>query len=427
VASKITWSWGAEPTKYPTALRAMRTRTVMTKREWEGLSGRARSNGFALAQVAQVGVIEKVNQSLQKVIDGSQTFDEWKKEIGPELLSAWGGNVKDPGARLRNIFRTEVQRAYNHARVAQLQDPDVADVFGDWQYSAIKDGRTSKLCRKCHGVLLPKDDPWWATHIPPLHCQCRSTVKPVRTGKAKRTEAPPSELPKDGFGLEPDIRDPIPETLARVERSREQVRTADIPPQAKPAAARKVAQVPPPKVNEDSSAFQRGAALGKGEPDEVAWPLGHGKACLVRGQKRPDAVNLQVVDTLSAGLAKLKSAPAPMRAAAAEQTLTITPQKVQVPTRKPQGRVVEVFLSALTDASVKVPRLPTGAKWNTTADLLRLYADELEKLPRFAAVKRQRPGFDLGRALVSWLTGDSAAWAGSQDDLLLALGLLAGA
>jgi SPP1 gp7 family putative phage head morphogenesis protein len=74
-----------------------------------------------------------------------------------------------------NIFRTNVQTAYNVGRYKQMQSVAKARPF--WQYSAVNDSRTRPTHRALHGRVYRHDSPFWDTFYPPNGFRCRCKVK----------------------------------------------------------------------------------------------------------------------------------------------------------------------------------------------------------------------------------------------------------
>lgn len=149
-------------------------RKPMTRGEWDDLSASQRQRAFVVSGVAQARLVEDVHNSLQRAIASGKPFEEWKKEQGPALEKAWGGSVKDPGFRLETIYRNAAQTAYSAGRWKQIHHPAVRKARPFLQFDAILDGAVTPICRTCNGTLLPIDDPWWDSRVPPLHHRCRS-------------------------------------------------------------------------------------------------------------------------------------------------------------------------------------------------------------------------------------------------------------
>ena len=160
------------------------------------------------------------------------TFEEWKKEVkekklfqGPEFTHR----------RLETIFRTNMQNAFATGRYMEMTAPAVLKRRPYWRFSAVRDGRTTKVCAAAHGTILPANHPWWKTHIPPLHFNCRSTFVPMteKDAKAAGITKTPTELNSAlGFGNPPDgvpaaAKDmPTEEERQAAEKTAEEVQTA---------------------------------------------------------------------------------------------------------------------------------------------------------------------------------------------------------
>jgi hypothetical protein len=70
----------------------------------------------------------------------------------------------------------------------------------------VLDNRTSDICAECDGTVLDADDPWFQTHYPPLHPNCRCVAVTLTKAQAERegisASGPRVDVP-DGFGDAP--------------------------------------------------------------------------------------------------------------------------------------------------------------------------------------------------------------------------------
>lgn len=101
--------------------------------------------------------------------------------------------------------RTEATRFYSIGRHNALSA--AGDLVWGFEYVVIEDNRTTDVCRNLLGKRVPTSQP---VPLPPYHFQCRTTLRAVLaesiTGQAEQpagTELDRSELPADGFDLEP--------------------------------------------------------------------------------------------------------------------------------------------------------------------------------------------------------------------------------
>lgn len=80
-------------------------------------------------------------------------------------------------AYAETVYRTNLNDAYTHGRMAQAKDPDVARTVAGFRFTATQDAD----CRPNHlaadGFLAGTDDPVWATLRPPLGYACRCVLE----------------------------------------------------------------------------------------------------------------------------------------------------------------------------------------------------------------------------------------------------------
>ena len=77
-----------------------------------------------------------------------------------------------------------------------------------YMYDALLDSRTSDVCNELNGTVLPIEDPFWSSHLPPVHHRCRSSLRNLTEKQAKRrgiSEARPEVDVPEGFGEAPEI------------------------------------------------------------------------------------------------------------------------------------------------------------------------------------------------------------------------------
>ena len=207
-------------------------RLGMTRAQVNRLTLDARRKVFFVTGLSDLELIKSVQDSLARSIENGSTFEEWKKEVkekklfqGPEFTHR----------RLETIFRTNMQNAFATGRYMEMTAPAVLKRRPYWRFSAVRDGRTTKVCAAAHGTILPANHPWWKTHIPPLHFNCRSTFVPMteKDAKAAGITKTPTELDSAlGFGNPPDgvpadAKDlPTEEERQAAEKASEEVQTA---------------------------------------------------------------------------------------------------------------------------------------------------------------------------------------------------------
>ena len=190
----------ADPSRFDEASGYFLGRAVITREEARRLTSDAKTRAFWIGAGLQLAQVQRVFDEVAKALDSGEPFDDWRKRVRTELTN---------DAHAETVFRNATQRSYNAGRYRQMREVEAWRPY--WMFDAILDSRTTRVCRKCNGTILPASDPWWLTHQCPLHHSCRSSTRSLRTSEAEErgiTRSKPSETAADGFGLAPEL-DPI--------------------------------------------------------------------------------------------------------------------------------------------------------------------------------------------------------------------------
>jgi uncharacterized protein with gpF-like domain len=175
----------------------------MQKGEWEELDEAQRERAFTVAKVSRMRVLQTALDGIAAAIRDGTTLEDFREKAAEGLIRSWGGEI--PG-RIENIFRTNVLTSYAQGRHAINTAPAVREARPYWRYDDTQSDRECEECSACGGVVLPADDPWWATHTPLLHHQCECTITALSDEEAQEEgvdeEGPEVEV-DEGFGAEP--------------------------------------------------------------------------------------------------------------------------------------------------------------------------------------------------------------------------------
>lgn len=189
---------------------------------WQDQHGRA----FTISRLARADLLEALQQSLAKSVAGDLSRKDWIDSAEKLLKNAgWWGTKEVTDPRSGEVLKTR----FNHARLQLIFDTNVrqAQAAGQWQrllrarrihpyarYVSMDDARVRPLHRAWHGVTLPLDDPWWATHRPPNGYRCRCRIVGVTQKDYERgyTESRPgAETDKNA----PIVRTPMKKTAPK--------------------------------------------------------------------------------------------------------------------------------------------------------------------------------------------------------------------
>lgn len=161
-----------------------------------------RQMAVSIAGMAQVDQISHIIGQVNKAIDNGMTFNDWKKAA---LAGGFDPNL--PDYRLQNIFRTNIQAAYNRGKWYQQQDNKKNRPY--LIYDAINDVRTRPNHLLMDKVVRHIDDAFWDTHYPPCGYQCRCSTRSLTEEQAKARgitsddELPDVEADSSNWGSTP--------------------------------------------------------------------------------------------------------------------------------------------------------------------------------------------------------------------------------
>lgn len=155
----------------------MKKRLPISAEEYYKLSDRARFRAFTVARLNDGDSLKKAKYLLEKSIEEGGTLSEFLKKTDTELLAELGLAGTNGGWYWENVYRTNVQTAYNTGRAIGFENvkPLALELIG------IGDSRQTELCRSLTQppVRRPYGDEFWQRYWPPLHFSCRTTVRAI--------------------------------------------------------------------------------------------------------------------------------------------------------------------------------------------------------------------------------------------------------
>jgi len=157
---------------------------------------------FTVAKAMQADVLESIRAALDQALLEGKTFRQFSAELTPTLQKlGWWGRKKmvDPVTgekvlaqlgsrrRLKTIFRANMRTARAAGQWQRAQRTKDALPYLLYELGPSREHREEHVA--WHGTLLPIDDPWWATHMPPNGWGCKCTVRQVTRRQAERLKS----------------------------------------------------------------------------------------------------------------------------------------------------------------------------------------------------------------------------------------------
>jgi SPP1 gp7 family putative phage head morphogenesis protein len=181
------------------AIEYAESRAVVLPDEYYGkLVGVQRSQAVSIAGLSSLEQIKYVIDLVAAALREGSTFADFKKKVAASEIP-----IDLPKHRLDNIFRTNIQVAYNRGRATQ-QKASSNRLY--WMYDAVNDSRTRPRHLAMDNTVLSRDDPWWRTHYPPCGYRCRCVVISLTEKQALRRgikETGPDVPPDEGWDWSP--------------------------------------------------------------------------------------------------------------------------------------------------------------------------------------------------------------------------------
>jgi SPP1 gp7 family putative phage head morphogenesis protein len=183
------------------AVEYAESRAVVLPDEYYGkLTGVQKSQAVSIAGLGALEQIKFVIDLVAESLREGKTFADFQKAVKQSTL-----DIQLPKHRLDNIFRTNMQVAFNRGRWQQQKQVSSSRPY--LMYDAINDSRVRPAHLDFDNVILSRDDAWWKTHYPPCGYRCRCTVISLTENQAiKRggvTAKPPETPPDEGWEFNP--------------------------------------------------------------------------------------------------------------------------------------------------------------------------------------------------------------------------------
>ena len=171
------------------ALAFFRAKGYVTSFAWQDVWQAEHDAAFTVAKMANLDLLRDVRAAVDRALADGSTFETFREGLQGRLVEAgwWGkGEMVDPltgeaklvqmgsPRRLRTIFRVNLQTAYSAGHWQQIQE--TKDTAPYLMYDAVDDNATREEHRAWDGTVLPADDPWWSSHMPPNGWNCRCGV-----------------------------------------------------------------------------------------------------------------------------------------------------------------------------------------------------------------------------------------------------------
>lgn len=240
IISADVFSTKVEPIKFEEAVKYFGDKVPVKPSEYYKISNEWKTKAFTVSGYSSADMLNKFMEELKSALDSGTTAKEFRNNMN-EFLTNKGYDGLTP-YQADNIFRTNIQTAYNVGHFKRMSNPEVKKLRPYWMYDAVNDGRTRLSHKGMNEKVFPADHPIWDTWFPPNGYRCRCSVRSLSERQVKSmgltvsTEIPKAAeiegklvqlIPDSGFNAnpgkkawEPDISK-YPNTLKRAFKERQ--------------------------------------------------------------------------------------------------------------------------------------------------------------------------------------------------------------
>ena len=171
----------------------------------DAMEEKAKSRAFYVSRLAELEAVGRVKDYLVDNLKDKTSFQNFVKNLDKDELLKKAGWEEDGGWYWETVYRTNTMSAFNAGRAEAFDEyePEFLEFIG------IEDFRQTPVCAARSGIVKKRTDPFWKSNFPPLHFNCRSTVRPVYAEEAaafgikESAEVSFPDAPAKGFGRNP--------------------------------------------------------------------------------------------------------------------------------------------------------------------------------------------------------------------------------
>lgn len=178
---------------------------------WQDVWQQEHTRAFAVAGVMRLDILADFRTAVDKVVEEGGDLQAFSRELKATLQrKGWWGNVEITDPATGEVRKSK----FNDARLRLIFDVNMrqSHAAGRWQrgmrgrmpfivYRTMGDERVRASHKPWDYLVLPREHPFWATHIPPNGWRCRchfyftdeaGVQALIRAGKKVLREPPPT-------------------------------------------------------------------------------------------------------------------------------------------------------------------------------------------------------------------------------------------
>lgn len=186
--------------QFSEAIEFLRRRLQITSEEWRAIWAEAGGIAAEVADQQAAAVQRDLLKAVLKAIEEGTTLDAFRAEYDRIMAGAGWSDRDNAGWHSQLIFRLHTQTAYAAGRWDQAERLAEARPQTQyyWRYITAGDHRVRPQHQEWHGIILPREHPFWQTHFPPngFNCRCHAQLVTDRSLRRYGWSVTPDDDPR---------------------------------------------------------------------------------------------------------------------------------------------------------------------------------------------------------------------------------------
>lgn len=166
------------------AVRFLKGKRALTNEAYRLLDEESRAKAFTVSGYTSLEVLQEFLDRLTKAAEEGTTKEQFRKEMN-SFLEDGGYEGVNPW-KCDNIFRTNMQTAFNAGHYKSMTDETTKKLRPYWRYRTAGDGEVRESHAVMEGRVFLADDPVWDIWYPPNGFKCRCMVVSMTKKQVER-------------------------------------------------------------------------------------------------------------------------------------------------------------------------------------------------------------------------------------------------
>jgi len=166
------------------AVAFLRGKAALPSEAYERLSGESRAKAFTVSGYTSLEVLQEFLDCLTKAAEEGTTKEQFREDMN-HFLEGHGYEGINPW-KSDNIFRTNMQTAFNAGHYQSMTDGEAMKLRPYWRYRTAGDKNVRESHAAMEGRVYRADDPIWDIWYPPNGFKCRCTVASLSRKQVQR-------------------------------------------------------------------------------------------------------------------------------------------------------------------------------------------------------------------------------------------------